>query len=162
MTISLSCPISGDKRDNNTVRVVAAETLLIALVAEVLLYVSGVLPAALLTGILALDFIIRAFIKPRYSPLATLARLTTSALKLPKIMVDSAPKIFAARVGVLFSVSATILFALGLSVVGAIVLGILIICAFLESVLSFCMGCWLYARLPKKLGDLFVRELRSA
>jgi hypothetical protein len=151
MSISFACPISGEQRDNNAVRIVAAQTLIIAVATLIVANLSGTAPAAIIVGLLAADFIIRAFIKPKYSPLATLARGITSGLNLPKVMVDSAPKVFAARVGVAFTVAVTILFALGLQLAGSIVLGILVIFAFLESVLSFCAGCWMYSLFPQSV-----------
>lgn len=159
MAIDFSCPISGNQRDNTTVRVVAGFVLLIASAALLTALLVSAQTAAIITGALALDFIIRAFVKPKYSPLATLGRGTVSALKLPKKMVDSAPKVFAARVGVVFSVAATILFAVNLLYAGVAVLVILLICAALEAFLSFCLGCWMYSLFPKKVGNMLSREL---
>jgi len=104
----------------------------------------------------ALNFFSRAFVKPEYSPLATLARGVVSGLNLPKKMVDSAPKVFAACFGVAFSVSATILFVLGASNAGVIVLGILILCATLEAFLGFCLGCWMYSLFPQNIAAFTV------
>jgi len=158
MAINFSCPISGEQRDNNTVRVVAGSVFIITGVAlYVALQVSTQI-AAVISGILAIDFIIRAFIKPKYSPLATLARGIVSGLKLEKKMVDNAPKVFAARIGVIFSVIATILYAGNLFYAGTTVLFILLICAALESFFSFCLGCWMYSLLPKKLGNVLSRQ----
>jgi hypothetical protein len=160
MAINFSCPISGDQRDNNAVRIVAGQTLIIAIAALIVANLVGLFPAEIIVGLLGLDFIIRAFIKPKYSPLATLARGITSGLNLKKVMVDSAPKIFAARVGVLFTVASTILFVIGLQLAGSIVLGILVICAFLESVLSFCVGCWVYALLPSRISAVLSKGIQ--
>jgi hypothetical protein len=157
MGIDFSCPINGEKRDNTTVRVVAGLVFTISVAAFLTALLSSVKAAAIITGLLALDFIIRAFIKPKYSPLATLARGIVSGLNLPKKMVDSAPKVFAARVGVAFSVSATILFLLGAVTAGAIVLGILILCAALEAFLGFCLGCWMYALFPQNIANWLSR-----
>jgi hypothetical protein len=159
MAIDFSCPISGEQRDNNTVRIVAAQTFIIAVIALVVALAVGALPAAVITGLLAIDFVIRAFIKPKYSPLATLGRGISSGLKLPKKMVDSAPKVFAARIGVLFTVTSTILYALGLTLAGTVVLAILIVCAFLESALGFCVGCQVYSLLPKKISAILARGI---
>jgi hypothetical protein len=115
--------------------------------------------AAVITGLLGVDFIIRAFVKPKYSPLATLGRGISSGLRLPKKMVDSAPKVFAARIGVLFTVSTTILYAAGLTLAGTVVLAILIICAVLESALGFCVGCQVYSLLPKRVSALLVKGI---
>jgi len=158
MAINFSCPISGEKRDNNTVRFVAGFVFTIAVAALFVAFFVSAQTAAVITGILAVDFIIRAFIKPKYSPLATLARGVVSGLNLPKQMVDNAPKIFAARIGVLFSVVTTLLYAGNFLYGGTVVLVILIICAALEAFLSFCLGCWMYSLLPRKLGNILVRE----
>lgn len=158
MSIDFSCPISGEQRDNNTVRFVAGFVFILAGVALSIALTLSAQASAVITGILALDFIIRAFAKPKYSPLATLARGIVSGLKLPKQMVDSAPKIFAARIGVVFSLVSTILYAGDLLYAGSIVLFILIICAGLESFFSFCLGCYMYSLLPKKLGNVLSRK----
>jgi hypothetical protein len=160
MPISLSCPVSGQQRDNTTVRVVAAEALLVAVAAVVAAWLAGPAPAAAISALLAADFFIRALVKPRFSPLATVARGITSSLNLPKVMVDSAPKVFAARIGLAFAVAATILFALGLLVPGVITLAVLVVFAFLESAFSLCAGCWVYSLLPSRLGQALAREFR--
>lgn len=158
MAINFSCPISGHQRDGNAVRVVAGFSLLVALIAIATAYLVGTVPAAVIVGLLAVDFSIRAFLKPRFSPLGTLARGLVSALGLPKKMVDSAPKIFAARIGVVFTVTATILYAAGLLTAGTVVLGILVVCAFLESVFGFCLGCQIYSLLPQRVGNLLAHD----
>lgn len=158
MSFDLSCPISGSQRDNTTVRVVAGFVLLLVVAALLAALLVSAQTAAIITGVLALDFMIRAFVKPKYSPLAALGRGTVSALKLPKKMVDSAPKVFAARIGVVFLVAATILFAAKLLYTGVVVLIILLVCAALEALAGFCLGCWMYSLFPKKVGNVLSRE----
>lgn len=158
MAINFSCPISGEKRDNTTVRVVAGFVLVIGGLALSVALLVSTGTAAMITGILALDFVIRAFIRPKYSPVATLARGIVSGLNLPRKMVDNAPKVFAARIGVAFSVITTILYAAGLLYAGTTILIILLMCAALESFFSFCLGCWMYSLLPTKLGNVLSRE----
>ncbi len=158
MAINFSCPISGRQRDNTTVRVVAGFVFIISALTLGVAALSSTRTAAMITGILTLDFVVRSFIKPKYSPLATLARGIVSGLNFPKKMVDNAPKVFAARVGVVFSLLATILYAGGQLYAGSIVLGILLLCSGLESFISFCLGCFVYAFLPSKLGNALSRE----
>jgi hypothetical protein len=158
MSIDFSCPISGEQRDNNTVRFVAGFVFVITGVALLVAILVSTQTSAIITGFLTLDFFIRAFTKPKYSPLATLARGITSLLKLPKKMVDNAPKVFAARIGVIFSVVSTVLYAGDHLYGGSIVLVILLICAGLESFFSFCLGCWMYSLFPKKLGNVVSRS----
>lgn len=159
MAINFSCPISGEQRDNTTVRVVAGFVFVIAGAALLTALMVSARVAAIIMGVLALDFIIRGFVKPKYSPLATLARGIVSGLNLPKKMVDSAPKVFAARIGVIFSVLAAVLYAGNLLYAGSIVLVILLLCAALESFFSFCLGCWMYSLLPKRLGNILAQEI---
>ncbi len=159
MAINFSCPISGEQRDNTTVRVVAGFVFVIAGAALLTALMVSARISAIIMGVLALDFIIRGFVKPKYSPLATLARGIVSGLNLPKKMVDSAPKVFAARIGVIFSVLAAVLYAGNLLYAGSIVLVILLLCAALESFFSFCLGCWMYSLLPKRLGNILAQEI---
>ncbi len=159
MAFNLSCPISGNQRDNTTVRVVAGIVFVITGIVLLVAMLFSIDTAAIIAGILATDFIIRAFLKPRYSPIATIARGIVSGLNLPKKMVDSAPKVFAARIGVVFSVAATLLYAGNFLFAGSIVLVILLLCAALESFFSFCLGCWMYSLLPKQLGNVLAREI---
>jgi hypothetical protein len=158
MVISSACPIWGKTRDNNGVRFVAAESLLVAAGSVAVALLAGPRPAAVVTGLLAADFFLRAFGSPRHSPLAQLAGRITSALRLPRRLVDAAPKVFAARIGLAFTVAATILLALGLTVPAVVVLGVLIVFAFLESVFAFCAGCWVYSLLPSRLAQALTRQ----
>lgn len=158
MVIQFACPISGERRDNTTARVVGGLVLAasLAILAIGLLASPGI--AAILAGLLGGDFLLRAFFHPKYSPLAALARGIVSGLKLQRQMVDAAQKIFAARIGVAFTISATVLFGAGNIAGGAAVLGALSLCASLEAFAGFCLGCWMYTLLPKGLGNLLARS----
>ena len=159
MAISFSCPVSGKMRDNTTARVVAGFVFIVSGAAFLVSLLISAQAASIITGFLSIDFIIRAFLKPKYSLFATLARGMVSLLKLPPKMVDSAPKVFAARIGVIFSVVTTILFAAKLLYAGVVVIAILLLCASLESFLGFCLGCWMYSLLPKSVGNALSKEL---
>lgn len=155
MQLNYSCPITGDQKDNTTIRVVAGVVLTITTITILIgLQVSSIL-AATIFGLLALDFIIRGFLLPKYSPLAKLAKGLVIFLKLGQQLVDSGPKIFAARIGVLFTISGTVLYLLGNITGATIVAGILLVCAGLEAFFNFCLGCWMYSLLPGKLGRIF-------
>jgi hypothetical protein len=58
-------------------------------------------------------------------------------------MKDQAPKMFAARLGLLFSAGAVLFFALSLPV-SLVFGGILLVFATLDSVFDFCVGCLTY------------------
>lgn len=134
------CPLAGYKIDENGARVVAGFVVVLTLVALLTQWPF----ATLVLLFLILDFGARAFSRPRWSPLGRLSALLLRGARFAPRLVDAGPKRFAARIGLGFAVA-----LLGFSVFGAqgayvavsVVLGI---CALLESVLGFCVGCWVY------------------
>jgi len=168
--INLSCPISGKRRDNNIARLVAGQVLIIAIVLRGLVawpnrigaaYQPGAVTnviALILALALAVDFAIRGLWSPRYSPLALVGRGVSSGLKLKPKMTDAAPKIFAARIGLVMALTAAILIIAGLHTAAQIVLVILSVAAFLEAAFSFCLGCQVYSLLPRHIGNVLARD----
>ncbi len=155
------CPISGVKSDNTAARLTAGSVLFLGGLDLALGLLGFLLPASLLAAFLALDFLARAFLPPRYSLLALMARGIAAGLKLKKVMRDKAPKVFAARVGLAFTLTAAILYGLSLPLAAAAVLGVLLLCAALEAFLGFCVGCWMYGLFPPSLGNFLIRGFRS-
>lgn len=134
----LICPISTERIDENRVRVTA-------------LGVVATMGAFLMTGfvifpaLLAVDFIIRAFTKLKYSPLSWLSHLFVQSIGTRPIWIDKAPKVFAARIGFLLTSITAVSALVGLPMV-AVVAGVTLVgFAFLECGLNFCAGCWVYA-----------------
>lgn len=91
---------------------------------------------------LVIDFALRSFNLPQYSPLALLSGWIVKTFKLPVKPVFFPPKRFAARIGLLFSVSIVVLYLLGVDTL--IVSVILAFFAALESFVGFCAGCYVY------------------
>jgi hypothetical protein len=134
---SIECPVNFTPVNENNVRITALQVFLISL-------------AYLLSGywtliaLLMLDFLIRSFGLGQFSPLTSLSSLAVRLLKLRNKPIDSAPKLFAARVGTIFSFA--ILTSHTAFPVAALVLGIaLSLFAFLESFVGFCAGCYVYS-----------------
>ena len=101
-----------------------------------------------LSFILAYGFLARVLAGPKIS----LAGLLATRILAPRIgvikPVPGPPKRFAQAVGLVFSVSALIFhFLIGLTLVSQILLLILVLFAFLESVAGFCAGCFVFYRL---------------
>lgn len=133
---NLICPVSALRVNENVVRVVAL--IVVALVA-LYLYTGSVYWLLFL----GLDFYIRAFTNLKYSPVSWLARQITELFGLPETIIDKAPKIFAARVGLLFTVAMVILFYIhppSSIIVGLVLVGF----ALLEAVFNLCVGCLVY------------------
>jgi hypothetical protein len=96
--------------------------------------------------ILCVDFFLRAFVSPRYSPLRAISRLVGN-MQAVGAMVSYSPKRFAAIIG--FSLS-SLSFALGISgmLVGFILpLSLLLLFSFLEAAFGLCVACKLYGLL---------------
>lgn len=136
--------------DDVTVRLVAAVVLVVGLV-------------ALLTqqwwlyAVLAVDFTARAALGPRWSPVArgvqAWVRPRVRALPVP---TAGAPKRFAATIGAVLTVAATVLWVVS-EVTGSegaltavVVIGIVMaVFPALESILGFCVGCWMFSGLMR-------------
>lgn len=93
-------------------------------------------------GLLALGFLLRVLGGPRYSPFG---RLSVHVI-VPKIwrkekLVPGPPKRFAQTIGLVFSGSAFVLSLSGLGLAAQIVVGALIVAAFLEFAFGLCLGC---------------------
>jgi len=68
----------------------------------------------------------------------------------PPKEVPGPPKRFAQGIGLVVTTAAAVAwFASGSAVVPAALLGLLLVFALLESVVGFCAGCWLFARLMR-------------
>jgi hypothetical protein len=122
--------------DEATVRLVAAEVVLLTALA---IGTGWVLVALLLV----VDFTFRASgLLP--SPLALLAGRIASALGLAQKPVFLPPKRFAASIGLAFSLGILALVLTGQTIAAYVVGGVLIVCALLESLFNYCLGCQVF------------------
>jgi uncharacterized protein DUF4395 len=104
-----------------------------------------------LTVVLAYGFVARVLTGPKLSPLGQLVtRVITPRLDIEPRYVAGPPKRFAQLIGVLFSVTALVL-TFGFDQFGAakVVLGMLVVAAFLESAFGLCLGCKAFALLMR-------------
>jgi len=131
----MTCPLAGYRIDENGARIVAG---LVAL-GTIFGLIFAASAARWIFPILALDFATRAFSRPRWSFLGKYAGWLLRSLKISPRPVDARPKRFAARVGLLFTFTLTVLALLGLSS------AVRILCALLESLAGFCVGCQLWS-----------------
>jgi len=133
---ALLCPISPLRVGETTAR-------LTGLLAAALIGMYAVTGAGVIMLALAIDYGIRAGTRWRHSPLSWLAARLVHMLRLPDRPIDKAPKLFAARVGLLFALTSAILALLhppSALIVALALLGF----ALLESVLNICVGCLVY------------------
>jgi hypothetical protein len=100
---------------------------------------------------LAYGFWARVLSGPTLSPLGQLAtRVIAPRLPVEPRLVAGPPKRFAQAIGVVFSSTAVVLwFGFGQSTAAWVVIGLLAVAAFLESVLGLCLGCKVFAVLMR-------------
>jgi len=133
----LICPVSPHRVDENIVRFTALWVVLLS--GLTVLYPNFYIPLYL-----AVDFSLRAFTKARFSPLSWVSHQFIDLLKLQPILIDKAPKIFAARIGLSLTLLMSVSALLGLDIILISISSILMFFAFLECGINFCTGCWVY------------------
>ena len=133
----LVCPISNEHITERVTRINA-------LLAILLVLAGFVLNSPLFIVFLMADFFIRAFTKLKYSPLSYISNQLVNAFQLNKKVTDKAPKVFAARLGLLMTLTITVLLLTGLNIAAFAVAGVLVFFASLEFALGLCMGCIIY------------------
>lgn len=95
-----------------------------------------------LYGLLALGFALRVAGGPRYSPFGRLAvHVIAPRIWKRTKMVPGPPKRFAQTIGLVFSGCAFVLSAAGFGLAAQIVVGLLVVAAFLEFAFGLCLGC---------------------
>ncbi len=134
----ITCPVSAERVDNNVTRIIAAIVLLLAIVGIVL-------QNYFVFIFLSYDFLTRTFFKGNGSLLKLIGQQIVKFIKLNPKPINAAPRKFAAGLGLIFCVTIAVLIFLQLIVPSYIVGGTLALCAFMESVLGFCLGCYVYS-----------------
>ena len=134
---NIICPISNKKIDGNINR--------LAVFMDVLLLIGYLFTGSpYFVAIIVFDYAIKAFEKPKYSPLNWVATKIAKIINLPTKLVDQAPKLFAVRIGFLTSLIVMILYLIGLQTVSTIFAVILLTFTTMDSVLNICAGCLMY------------------
>lgn len=136
--MSATCPISMRSIDSNMVRVISAQVLVFTLV----LFVTQ---SIIFASILLFDFIMRFFRLSYLSPFHIVAKSILHLFSATPRWSNEAPKRFALYLGV--GISLVLVFSLifSLSTFSMAITVILFICAALETLFDFCIGCKLYS-----------------
>ncbi|MDP9020942.1 MAG: DUF4395 domain-containing protein [Actinomycetota bacterium] len=100
---------------------------------------------------LAYGFVARVLTGPTLSPLGQLVtRVVTPRLPLPPKDVPGPPKRFAQGIGATLSVGAVVAhFGFGATALAYVLVGMILVAAALEALLSFCLGCTIFAGLMR-------------
>jgi len=132
-----SCPISSLRIDTHIVRVVSMQ---IALITLLLLLTQE----RFFTLILLFDFSVRVLRIPHLSLFYIVAKFILRTFNVKTKYIDEAPKRFALYLGLTASLFITFFYFTGLFKVSMFITLVLLICALLEAVFDFCIGCKLY------------------
>ena len=137
MSNNAFCPISFKKIDEHVARLNGFFTVVLLVV---FLLTSNIFPVLFLIA----DFFVRSIEKPQYSPLAIVSKFLLKQLKVNPLLINAGPKIFAARIGLLFAVLVTLSSVLGFTTTAVVFTLIFGICALLEAAVGFCVACRIY------------------
>ena len=103
-----------------------------------------------LIALLAVGFLARVLAGPRFSALGQLATRVIAPRLGPEKLVPGPPKRFAQAIGLtLTTVAAVASLAFGATTLATVLVVVLLVFAFLESVVGFCAGCWMFGLLMK-------------
>jgi hypothetical protein len=101
--------------------------------------------------LLAYGFVARVASGPTLSPLGlAVTRLLRPRLPVAARLTPGPPKRFAQGIGATFTVAAVVA-RFGFGAVGAsqLLVAAIVVAATLESVVGFCLGCWVFGRLMR-------------
>ena len=122
--------------EEHVVRVVALQVIIISCI---VLFTRSYWLALLL----AADFALRAFIYIP-APLALVAKQIHKLLGWSNKPVFAPPKRFAATMGLFFCLAIFTCLYLSYNLAAYLIIGILLVCAGLESFFNICVGCYVY------------------
>ena len=137
MKTNAICPISINKVDENVARLNGIFTVLLLVVFAL---TGNILPVLFLL----IDFVMRGAELSKFSPLAIISKLILTSLNIHKKPINAGPKIFAARIGILFSFGIVLFYFLQIQSVALIFTGVFAFCAFLEGFFGYCVACQIY------------------
>ena len=135
--MSASCPISTKRVDANMVRVISFQ---VALFTVILLFTQE----SSFALILFFDFTVRTLRISKLSPFHLIAQFLLAGWGVAPKLCDESPKRFALYMGLVISLFLVILFSTGFSSIATGISMVLFICALLETLFDFCIGCKIY------------------
>jgi len=135
--MSQSCPISLRRVDSNMVRVISFQVALFT----VILLITQETTFAL---IILFDFIMRTLRLANLSPFHIVSKFVLNGWGVAPKLCDESPKRFALYLGLVASLFLVVFYMAGFTVFATIITIILLICALLETLFDFCIGCKIY------------------
>ena len=135
--MSPSCPISTRRVDSNMVRIISFQ---VALFTVILLFTQE----SIFAVVLLFDFFMRTIRRSNFSPFHLVAAFILTGWGIAPKLCDESPKRFAMYLGLVTSLFLVVFYAAGFSTFATAITVILLICALLETLFDFCIGCKIY------------------
>lgn len=135
--MSATCPISTRRVDSNMVRMISFQVALFT----VILLITQESAYAL---ILLFDFFMRTIRQQNLSPFHMVGKFILSGWGVAPKLCDESPKRFALYLGLVISLFLVVFYVAGFTVFATAISSILLICALLETLFDFCIGCKIY------------------
>lgn len=147
------CPITDKKIDDHVARFNGGFTVLF-LIAFII--TGNLLPILFLF----VDFALRSGKYSKYSAFSYLSRKIINTFSIKPETINAGPKIFAARIGLVFNIGIIISVLFGLNNLRFIFAGVFGVCAVLESVFGYCVACQIYPFVYKLTFHSNVQKLK--
>lgn len=135
--MSPSCPISTRRVDSNMVRIISFQVALFAMIFLVS-------QESFFALVLVFDFFMRAIRQSNFSPFQIVGTFVLKGWGIAPKLCDESPKRFALYMGLVTSLFIVIFYVAGFTTVATVLAVILLICALLETLFDFCIGCKIY------------------
>ena len=132
-----TCPISLRRVDSNMVRAISFQVALFT----VILLVTQETVFAL---ILLFDFFMRTLRQSHLSPFHIIGKFVLDGWGVAPKLCDESPKRFALYMGLVTSLFLVVFYVAGFTTFATAITIILLICALLETLFDFCIGCKIY------------------
>lgn len=131
------CPTSDKKVHTAVMRVHAILTVFLLLV---FLFTQSLYPALFLLA----DFLVRVLNFPRFSIMGIVARWVVKTFSVKGELENAGPKLFAARIGLLFALAITVSLFLNSTMTALAIGGVLALFSLLEGAFGICVACIIY------------------
>lgn len=131
------CPISARRVDSNMTRAISFQVVFFTIILLVT-------KESLFALVLLFDFFMRVLRLPNYSPFQIVGNLVLSGCGVTPKLCDESPKRFALYLGLVASLFLVIFYMAGFTTFATFTAVILLICALLETLFDYCIGCQIY------------------
>jgi len=135
--MSPSCPISTRRVDSNMARLISFQVALFTVIFLIT-------QESFFALVVLFDFLMRALRLSNFSPFEIVGAFVLKGWGIAPKLCDESPKRFALYLGLVTSLFLVVFYVAGFTTFAIAIAVILLICALLETLFDFCIGCKIY------------------